>query len=252
MRPASYFFIASGFFMILSPSLLSADFTCLGDEVRAIEDAGVAWLHLDVMDGTFVPNITFGPDLIAALRRRSGLFFDVHLMIMQPDRYLAAFVRAGADLLVIHAEADRHLSRTISQIRSLGCRAGVAINPGTDLSVLRWIAGDIDLLLIMGVNPGFSGQSFIPQTVSKVACASCFLKDLGSGAAIEVDGGVNPENLALLAQAGATVFVSGSAFFRCRPYAESLGRFADAAPRAESAGHSVHLWKHQRKEDSGC
>ena len=237
------------FCMILSPSLLSANFACLGEEVRAIEDAGVRWLHLDVMDGCFVPNITFGAGMIAALRKCCDLFFDVHLMIDQPGRHLASFIGAGADLIVVHAEADPHLSRTIAQIHAMGARAGVAINPATDISVVRWLASDIDLLLIMGVNPGFSGQAFIPQTISKVAMACSFLSEVGSTAVIQVDGGVNPENLPLLAQAGARVFVSGSSFFQHRPYADSFKKFRDAvAPSLKSDRTGVYLWKHQQEE----
>lgn len=235
--------------MIVAPSLISADFSNLAGEVRSLEAAGITWLHLDVMDGCFVPNITFGPQLIHSVRSCCGLFFDVHLMVENPGRLLPEFRAAGADLLVVHVEADRHLNRTLSQIHRLGCRAGLALNPGTDVSAVNWLANDIDLLLIMGVNPGFSGQQFIPRTVEKVRAARRLLDELGSRAAIQVDGGVCPDNLSPLLEAGASVLVSGSAFFRERPYSASLKEFrkiAAAVPVPQSG--DVHLWKHEKKD----
>ena len=212
--------------MILSPSLLSADFSRLGEELSALEAAGLTWLHLDVMDGLFVPNITFGPPVIAALRRSSGLFFDVHLMVEDPARYLEAFCAAGADMLVIHAEADRHAQRTLTAIRELGCKAGLALNPGTDVNAVRWLASDMDMLLIMGVNPGFSGQKFLPRTLEKLRSARQMLDENGGGdVPIQMDGGACPENAPSLVEAGADSLVSGSAFFSCKPYEQSFAAF---------------------------
>ncbi|MDL2316629.1 ribulose-phosphate 3-epimerase [Desulfovibrio sp. OttesenSCG-928-A18] len=215
--------------MILSPSLLSADFGRLRDELQALADAGLTWVHWDVMDGMFVPNITFGPPVIRALRKSSKLFFDVHLMIEAPERYLADFADAGADLLVVHAEATRHLDRTLREIRRLGLRAGVSLNPATPVSALENVVELLDLVLIMSVNPGFGGQSFIPRSLEKIRETARLLRANGSKALIEVDGGVDPGNTPQLLAAGAEVLVSGSAFFAYPPYAERLRVFEEAA-----------------------
>ncbi|MFI3271160.1 MAG: ribulose-phosphate 3-epimerase [Pseudomonadota bacterium] len=214
--------------MILSPSLLSSDFGRLTEELAALEDAGIKWVHWDVMDGNFVPNITYGQPIIKSLRKKSSLFFDVHLMIEKPERYLADFVDAGADLIVVHAEASIHLQRTLAEIRRLGCKAGVALNPHTPLSVLDYVLPDTDLVLIMSVNPGFGGQKFLPATYDKVKALRAMITTQGTNTLIEIDGGVTPDNTADLVAAGADVLVSGSAFFNFPPYAERLATFEAA------------------------
>lgn len=216
--------------MILSPSLLSADCGNLAETLKNLESAGVKWVHWDVMDGQFVPNITFGQHVIKGLRPASGLFFDVHLMIERPERYLSEFRDAGADMLVVHAEATKHLQRTLAEIRRLGMKAGVALNPATPLSVLDYVTDDVDMVLVMSVNPGFGGQKFLPATLRKVAELWAKLNDAGrSDCLVQVDGGVNIENTGALVQAGADVLVSGSAFFGHPPFSERLAAFTAAA-----------------------
>jgi ribulose-phosphate 3-epimerase len=221
--------------MILSPSLLSADFGNLEKELSDLEQAGLSRVHWDVMDGMFVPNITFGPPVIKRLRKSSRLFFDVHLMVHNPERYLAEFADAGADLLVIHAEACTHLDSALQEIHCLGIQAGVALNPATPVLVLENVLEYLDVVLIMSVNPGFGGQSFIPQCLSKIRRAATLLHNENSQAHIEVDGGVDLENTPRLVQAGAGVLVSGSAFFQFPPYAERLRAFNEAARLAGMA-----------------
>ena len=216
--------------MILSPSLLSADCGRLADTLKDLESAGVKWVHWDVMDGHFVPNMTFGQHVIKGLRSASGLFFDVHLMIEQPERYLSDFKAAGADMLVVHAEATVHLQRTLAEIRRLGMKSGVALNPSTPLSVLDYVLDDVDMVLVMSVNPGFGGQKFLPATFRKVSELRAKLDAAGrSDCLIQVDGGCCVENTAELVRAGADVLVSGSAFFGFPPFKERLAAFMDAA-----------------------
>ena len=216
--------------MILSPSLLSAECGRLAETLKELEAAGVEWVHWDVMDGHFVPNMTFGQHVIKGLRGASGLFFDVHLMIEQPERYLADFKAAGADMLVVHAEATVHLQRTLAEIRRLGMKSGVALNPSTPLSVLDYVMDDVDMVLIMSVNPGFGGQKFLPATFRKVSELRAKLDAAGrSDCLIQVDGGCCVENTAELVRAGADVLVSGSAFFGFPPFKERLAAFMDAA-----------------------
>ncbi len=220
--------------MILSPSLLSANFGRLAGECRDMEQAGVTWLHLDVIDGVFAPNITFGIPVIASLRKQCKLFFDAHLMVHNPSRYVEDFAKAGCDLIVVHAEAEVHLQRCLARIRELGCRAGLALNPSTDISCLRWLVSDVDLVLLMSVNPGFSGQKFLPVVEDKIqALRSLLDENNGANVPIQVDGGVSPENIGRLVQCGADVFVSGSAFFNFPPYDTRLKQFQQAADQGE-------------------
>ena len=206
----------------IAPSILSADFSQLGDEVRAVAAAGADYIHIDVMDGHFVPNITIGPLVVEAVRKVTTLPLDVHLMIENPDLYIPEFASAGADIIVVHAEATNHLNRTIQFIKSFGKKAGVSLNPATSLHCLDYILEDLDLVLLMTVNPGFGGQSFIESCLPKIHALRAMLDKRGLEAELEVDGGVKIENIDRISHAGADVFVAGSAVFASGDYDETI------------------------------
>jgi ribulose-phosphate 3-epimerase len=199
---------------VISTSILSADFTRLGEEIAACESAGADWIHVDVMDGHFAPNITMGPVIVEACRRATQLPLDVHLMIEKPERYIEAFAQAGASGLTVHVETRPDLSATLKQIKSLGCTAGVALNPATPVEEIEPFLAEADLVLVMSVNPGYSGQSFMPETLAKVADIRRQLDALGSSSWLEVDGGIDVETLPLMKEAGATAFVAATAVFK--------------------------------------
>ncbi len=206
----------------IAPSILSADFARLGEEVRALEAAGADWVHVDVMDGRFVPNITLGPPIVAALRKVTKLPLDCHLMIVEPERYVEAFAAAGADVISVHAEASVHLHRTLSHIRSLGKRAGVVLNPSTDERALEYVLEVTDLVLVMSVNPGFGGQSFIKEVVPKIARIRKQIDERGLAIDLQVDGGINKDTARTVVEAGANVLVAGNAVFSNASYATAI------------------------------
>jgi ribulose-phosphate 3-epimerase len=204
---------------LIAPSILAADFARLGEEAHAVEQAGADWLHIDVMDGHFVPNITLGPDVVRALRAHVKIPMDVHLMISPADPFLEAFRAAGADMISVHPEAGPHLNRTLTQIRKLGAKAGVVFNPSTDPSVIQWMMDDVDLILVMSINPGFGGQSFMTSQLRKIEALRAMIDATGRDIPLEVDGGVTPETAKLCVAAGATALVAGTAVFRGGPSA---------------------------------
>ena len=213
----------------IAPSILAADFTRLGEEVARVQSAGVEFLHVDVLDGHFVPNITFGPPVLAALRRVTRVPLDVHLMIADPDRYIDAFVAAGAAIETVHAEVTPHLNRTVRRIREQGAQAGVAINPSTPVHVLEEIVTDVDLVLVMSVNPGFTGQQFLPASVRKIEAVRHLISDRDGHAVVEVEGGIDQSNVGLVAGAGASIVVAGASIFHAPDPAAAVQALRDRA-----------------------
>ncbi|RDI95378.1 ribulose-phosphate 3-epimerase [Meiothermus sp. QL-1] len=213
----------------VAPSILTADFARLGEQIQEAEAAGVDWIHLDVMDGRFVPNLTFGPLVVEAIRRVTRLPLDVHLMIVEPERYLKDFAQAGADWITVHAEATPHAHRAVQQVKELGKKAGLAINPATPLEALLPLLPELDLALIMSVNPGFGGQKYIPASTERIRRLAVLREHLNPGCLIEVDGGIKPENVAEVYRAGADVVVAGSALFNNRPVAENMEKLLGEA-----------------------
>jgi ribulose-phosphate 3-epimerase len=208
--------------VLIAPSILSADFSRLGEEIAAVEEAGADMIHLDIMDGHFVPNITIGPGVVSALRKCTDLPFDCHLMIENPDQYIPAFADAGADMISVHVETSVHLHRSLDLIRKHGAKPGVVINPATPVHGLSYIVEDLDYILLMSVNPGFGGQEFIPSTLKKLEDLTAILQDLGSEVMIQLDGGIGPGNAGEVVDAGARILVAGSAIFHHPPYREVI------------------------------
>jgi len=212
----------------IAPSILSADFSKLGDEIKAVEDAGADWIHVDVMDGHFVPNITIGPPVIESIRKVTDLPLDVHLMIENADRYIKSFVEAGADILTVQVEACPHLNRTVQIIKEQEVRAGVVLNPATPLSSLEEVLHELDMVLLMTVNPGFGGQTFIPSMLGKISNLNDIMSNYEDEIELQVDGGVNPENAGDIKEAGASILVAGSAIFNSKDYKKAIKSLREA------------------------
>jgi ribulose-phosphate 3-epimerase len=210
---------------LIAPSILSADFSRLGEEIQAVERVGADWIHVDVMDGHFVPNITIGPAVVEAVKRSTKLPLDVHLMIENPDQFLEDFAKAGSDYLTVQVEASTHLHRTIQAIKALGVKAAVALNPATPVSALELVLEDVDMVLVMSVNPGFGGQAFIPQALQKIRDLKPMIASKNPNVLIEVDGGINQDTIQSVARAGADVFVAGSAIFGSPDYGKTISEF---------------------------
>jgi ribulose-phosphate 3-epimerase len=217
--------------LLVAPSILSADFGRLAEEVRAVESAGADWIHVDVMDGRFVPNITIGPPVVKAIRAATRLPVDVHLMIVEPEKYLDDFAAAGADVLSVHAEACPHLNRTLQHIHHLGKRAGVVLNPSTSEDALRYVMGAVDIVLVMSVNPGFGGQAFLPEVLAKVRAIREMIERGGRPVALEIDGGIASDTAALATEAGARVLVAGNAVFTHEDYVKAIATLREAGRR---------------------
>ncbi len=210
---------------IIAPSILSADFSILGQEIKDVEEAGADWVHIDVMDGHFVPNITYGPIIVEASKKSTSMLLDVHLMIDRPDLMIPEFIKAGADLISVHAEACTHLNRTVNMIKDEGVKAGVALNPATPLSSIEWVLEDLDFVLIMSVNPGFGGQKFIKNTLDKIKTLKKMIMDVNPSTLIQIDGGVNKNTIEEISLAGVDSFVAGSAIFGSDNYKETINDF---------------------------
>lgn len=218
----------------IAPSILSADFTRLGDQVAAVENAGASYIHFDVMDGHFVPNLTIGPFIVEWVRKATNLPIDAHLMIENPDNFIGAFAKAGASMISIHPEATYHLHRTINYIRQSGCKAGVVLNPATPLAMIEEVINDVDYVLLMSVNPGFGGQKFIPASLDKLRRLRTLIQSSGSQARIEIDGGIGVENVAAVVAAGAEILVAGSAVFGKPDPGEAVRQLLSAASASAS------------------
>ncbi len=220
--------------LLIAPSLLAADFARLGEETRAVEAAGADWLHLDIMDGHFVPNITFGPLVVKALRKHTAMPLDVHLMIAPADPYIAAFAEAGADIISVHPESGPHLHRTLQLIRSLGKKAGVVLNPATPVSAVAHVMDLLDVIMVMTVNPGFGGQAFIASQLSKIATLRAMIDETGRGIILQIDGGITPATAPQVLQAGADCLIAGTAVFGAPDYAQAITALRAARPRPQA------------------